>query len=72
MERRRKALGLRKLSSNDEEKAATSCVAKNTTSANVKNETEGNLLRFNVEPKVLGWRCILGTKGSKQELTRPR
>lgn len=46
MERRRKALGLRKLCSNDEEKAATSSVARNTTSNNVKNETEGNLLKF--------------------------
>lgn len=46
MERRRKALGLRKLCSNDEEKAATSSVSRNTTTTNVKNETEGNLLKF--------------------------
>lgn len=60
MERRRKALGLRKLCSNDEEKAATSSVTRNTTSTNVKNETEGNLLKFDpvtyLELKVLGVR----------------
>lgn len=60
MERRRKALGLRKLCSNDEEKAATTSVAINTTSTNVKNETEGNLLKFDLgtylEQKVIGVR----------------